>query len=101
MLVYKTKEWQSLEDLDVVMITKSYGTFPYIVWYNMETTSFILYSLSGHSIPMEYVWTLDADSMEWEYLGHVWDVAVLEQIKMAWPNDSIAKNVEFYLSQIK
>lgn len=101
MIVYKTKEWQSLEDLDVVRITKSYGTFPYIVWYNMETTSFVLYPLGWHELWARHVWTIDEDDLEWEYLGHVWDVAVLEKIKMHWPHDSIAKNVEFYLSQIK
>jgi len=101
MLVYKTAEWQPLEDMDVVMIERSYGKVPYIVWYYMPTTSFVLYPLTGHGIGKEQVWMLDDESVEWEYLWNIFDAAVYSQLTMVWPHSTFRDNLQFYLSNIQ
>lgn len=100
MLVY-TSQNQPLEDLDVVLVKKSYGTFPYIVWYMMATTSFVLYPLGWHSLGKEHIFILDDVETDWEYLGHIFDEWVYSQLHIAWPYDTFKQNLEFYLSNAK
>lgn len=100
MQVYKS-QWQTLEDMDVVLVTHSYGKVPYIVWYYMPTTSFVLYPLTGHGIGKEQVWSLDDPGIDWEYLWNIFDEAVYSQVHIAWPSNNFKENLEFYLSNIQ
>lgn len=100
MIVYRS-QGQILEDMDVVLVTHSYGKVPYIVWYYMPTTSFVLYPLTGHGIGKEQVWILDDAEVDWEYLWNIFDAGCYSQVHIAWPSNNFKENLEFYLSNIQ
>lgn len=100
MIVYKSN-WQTLEDMDVVLVTHSYGKVPYIVWYYMPTTSFILYPLTGHGIGKEQVGRLDDSDIDWEYLWHIFDYAVYSQLHIEGRGINFKEDLELYLSNIQ
>ena len=100
MIVFKSN-WQTLEDMDVVIVSHSYGKVPYIVWYYMPTTSFILYPLTGHGIGKEHVGRLDDSDIEWEYMGNIFDAGCYTQLNIAGPHKTFKQNLEFYLSNIQ
>lgn len=83
MLVY-ISQGQHLEDNDVVCINHSYGSIHYLVTYDMRMCTFILYSLSGHSISIQHVALLDDAEVDWTYLGYIGDEVVYSQLNIEW-----------------